>query len=174
MPKDEVKETEQQEHDDKGKVVVEADDEEQEGEASTGKRKRKRKRKKKASKQEEEEEEYAASEENTTEEGATKDLSTLTVYVEGIPFDVKPDQVKEFFVSHGVSDVVELARFGTVDRIWTRTTRFPRSAYEKALTLSRKHMGKRYLTIVAANSTSRSRTTTRQGLQNLVCQQLDL
>lgn len=133
--------------------------EEEEGEdaAAAGgtKRKRKRKRKKKSA------EDEGKSEEQTTEaESQETDKSKsveCTVYVEGIPFDASPDQVKEFFQTQGsIDDVLEMrlpqwqdsgrlrgyghVLFGSVE------------SFEKALTLSGKHLGKRYLTIQAANA----------------------
>lgn len=131
---------------------VEEETAELEGEKSGGsKRKRKRKRKKKAAEEPEEEQE-----ENDEEQPQTHNSVVCTVYVEGIPFDATPDQVKEFFASNGVEDVVEL-RLPT----WQDSGRLrgyghvlfdSETSYEKALKLSGKYMQKRYLTIQAANT----------------------
>lgn len=66
------------------------------------KRKRKRKRKSKSASTE-------TGDEKGSEESAIK-LASLdhTVYVEGIPFECTEDEVKEFFVSHGIDDVLQL------------------------------------------------------------------
>lgn len=77
-----------------------------EGEEST-KRKRKRKRKKKSS-------EASGSSESTNNanstDGGLDKLNSLehTVYVEGIPFVCKEEEVKNFFVSNGCEDVLQM------------------------------------------------------------------
>ena len=76
-----------------------------EGEEST-KRKRKRKRKKKSSEASGSSETNNA---NSTDGGLDK-LNSLehTVYVEGIPFVCKEEEVKNFFVSNGCEDVLQM------------------------------------------------------------------
>ncbi|OEU23243.1 hypothetical protein FRACYDRAFT_178914 [Fragilariopsis cylindrus CCMP1102] len=79
-----------------------------------------------------------------------------TVFVEGIPFDVPPEALREFFEkTHKISDVLEL-RLPT----WQDSGRLrgfghvrfgSKESYDKALTLSGKYLGRRYLTIQAAN-----------------------
>jgi nucleolin len=121
----------------------------EEAPAEGGKRKRKRKRKKKV-------QETEKTKENEQSERLDLDPVECTVYVEGIPFDSKPDQVREFFVSNDVSEVLEL-RLPT----WQDSGRLrgyghvlfgSKKSYEKALALSGKHLGKRYLTIEPANT----------------------
>jgi nucleolin len=122
-----------------------------------GKRKRKRKRKKKAADPGDESKNNDDGPEAQENDGASKDMVEQTVYVEGMPFDATPDQVKEFFSSKGgIDDIVEL-RLPT----WQDSGRLrgyghilfeSASSYEKALKLSGEHLGKRYLTIQAANS----------------------
>lgn len=134
-------------------VTADDDDEDDDGDenGTSGKRKRKRKRKKKVA-------ETDAEKTTNTKPQDTEPLSKVehTVYVEGIPFDATPDQVQEFFSKGGIEDIVEL-RLPT----WQDSGRlrgyghilFASSAsYEKALTLSGQNMGKRYLTIQAANT----------------------
>eukprot|EP00980_Cylindrotheca_fusiformis_P007555 scaffold1567_cov102-Cylindrotheca_fusiformis.AAC.6 len=116
------------------------------------KRKRKRKRKKKTVEKEGGEEH----DDGGDEEPQTHNSVACTIYVEGIPFDATPDQVKEFFVAHGVEDVVEM-RLPT----WQDSGRLrgyghvlfaSEESYAKALKLSGKYLQKRYLTIQAANA----------------------
>jgi RNA recognition motif-containing protein len=73
----------------------------------SGKRKRKRKRKKKTN--------AAAIDENATtgDKAADPSIDKLnsndhTVYLEGIPFVCTEDEVKQFFVSNGCEDVLQL------------------------------------------------------------------
>jgi nucleolin len=80
-----------------------------------------------------------------------------TVYVEGIPFESNPDEVKQFFVEQGgITDILEL-RLPT----WQDTGRLrgyghvafeSLESHQKALSLSGKHLGKRYLKIEAAKA----------------------
>jgi len=88
-----------------------------------------------------------------------------TVFVEGIPFDASPDDVRGFFVAgHGIpdKDVMEL-RLPT----WQDTGRLrgfghvrfaSTESYQKALGLNRKYMGRRYLSIQPAKSSSGNRS----------------
>ena len=73
----------------------------------SGKRKRKRKRKKKTN--------AASTDDNATTGDKTADPSIdklnsneHTVYLEGIPFVCTEDEVKQFFVSNGCEDVLQL------------------------------------------------------------------
>jgi nucleolin len=123
-------------------------------ELASGKRKRKRKRKKKDSAQDADDEIVK----DEVEEGGddTRNMVEHTAYVEGIPFHATPDQVKEFFVKAGIDDVVELrlptwqdsGRLRGYGHILFEST----ASYEKALKLSGQNLGKRYLTIQAANT----------------------
>ncbi|KAL3905235.1 MAG: hypothetical protein SGILL_009758, partial [Bacillariaceae sp.] len=113
------------------------------------KRKRKRKRKRKAGAAEDEDDVPAAATEQTT------DLSTHTVFVEGIPFDASAEDVKHFFSqSLQDKDLLEM-RLPT----WQDTGRLRgfghvrlagKEAYDKALALHRQYMGKRYLSVQPA------------------------
>jgi nucleolin len=134
---------------------TEGDGDDEEAVAAGGKRKRKRKRKKKSSSQDADAE---VVEEDGVDEGkhSTKHMVQHTVYVEGIPFDATPDQVKDFFVKGGIDDVVEL-RLPT----WQDSGRLrgyghilfeSEESFAKALTLSGQNLGKRYLTVQAANT----------------------
>lgn len=138
---------------DQDATYKEEDEEEGQGdnEQNASKRKRKRKRKKKTA---EETEDDAV--EDQHEHDPSKDMVHHTVYVEGIPFDATPDEVKDFFVQGDVHDVVEL-RLPT----WQDSGRLrgyghvlfeSKQSFEKALELSGRHLGKRYLTIQAANT----------------------
>eukprot|EP00526_Cylindrotheca_closterium_P014620 CAMPEP_0113619600 /NCGR_PEP_ID=MMETSP0017_2-20120614/9955_1 /TAXON_ID=2856 /ORGANISM="Cylindrotheca closterium" /LENGTH=279 /DNA_ID=CAMNT_0000529183 /DNA_START=35 /DNA_END=871 /DNA_ORIENTATION=+ /assembly_acc=CAM_ASM_000147 len=124
---------------------------ENEGTSEAPKRKRKRKRKKKKTEEEENEQEVDA-----VDEEHSQNSVECTVYVEGIPFDASPDQVKEFFVSNGIEDVKEM-RLPT----WQDSGRLrgyghvlfgSESSFKNALKLSGKYLQKRYLTIQAANA----------------------
>ena len=123
------------------------------GEGGT-KRKRKRKRKRKAGASD-----NAEGEEETIPATEQTDLSTHTVFVEGIPFDASVDDVKHFFLqSLQDSDILEL-RLPT----WQDTGRLRgfghvrlvgKEAYEKALALNRQYMGQRYLSIQPAKDST--------------------
>lgn len=132
--------------------------------APGGKRRRKRKRKSKNSADKVKEEvDGPDSSENVSQH---QDSVECTVYVEGIPFDATPEQVKEFFMSNGdIEDVVEL-RLPT----WQDSGRLrgyghvlfgSTASYEKALTLSGKYLGKRFLKVEPANK-PREETHSRQ------------
>ncbi len=88
----------------------EEDKEDEGGEGPEGsKRKRKRKRKKKSGNTAESSE--SSNNTDKTECGGGLDkLNSLehTVYVEGIPFVCTEDQVKDFFVSNGCEDVLQM------------------------------------------------------------------
>lgn len=77
------------------------EDDVQEEAAKPPKRKRKRKRKSK-------QEDGTAS--SQQQEGDDSKLSSLdlTVYVEGIPFDCSEEDVRDFFVSNGCEDILQL------------------------------------------------------------------
>ncbi|CAJ1966412.1 unnamed protein product [Cylindrotheca closterium] len=123
------------------------------GDASEApKRKRKRKRKKKGTENEGDD----GQEGDAVDQQHSQNSVECTVYVEGIPFEAKPDQVKEFFASHGIEDVKEM-RLPT----WQDSGRLrgyghvlfgSESSFKKALELSGKYLQKRYLTIQAANA----------------------
>ena len=152
--KDEPVEEPVEEHED-GDDSKEIDDEQQKPEGS--KRKRKRKRKKKSKDESEQVTEAENEEQEEEDETVQQNSVDCTVYVEGIPFDARPDDVKEFFESNGqITDILEL-RLPT----WQDSGRLrgyghihfaSQTSYDKALTLSGKHMGKRYLTIQPCNT----------------------
>jgi nucleolin len=152
--------------DDDKKEEDKKEEEEEEATAAAGGTKRKRKRKRKKAEKAPEEKE---TEEQQQQQHAVQHADSVerTVFVEGIPFDSTPDQVKEFFKSHDVSDVVEL-RLPT----WQDSGRLrgyghilfvSQDSYDKALALSGKYLQKRYLTIQPANApkngSSEARTT---------------
>ena len=129
------------------------DNEKEAAPSSSGKRKRKRKRKKKST-QEDDDDDNNNEEDN--QHIQPHNSVECTVYVEGIPFDAKPDQVREFFESNGVKDILEL-RLPT----WQDSGRLrgyghvlfeSEDSFQKALKLSGKYLQKRYLTIQAANA----------------------
>jgi nucleolin len=126
------------------------DAEEDDDAPAAGKRKRKRKRKNKTA------EEVTTNEIKNTPSTLLRDQVDHTVYVEGIPFDANADQVKEFFVSHGIIDVLEL-RLPT----WQDSGRlrgYGHVAFEseeskvKAVSLSGEFLQKRYLKIEPAKA----------------------
>lgn len=133
-----------------GEEDTEAAEEVNEAKKEAGsKRRRKRKRKKKKDDEKEDDNNEEAQPQHT-------DSVEHTVYVEGIPFDATPDQVKEFFESNGISNVMEL-RLPT----WQDSGRLrgyghvlfaSQESYNKALKLSGKYLQKRYLTIQPANA----------------------
>mmetsp|Transcript_94279 Transcript_94279/g.271662 ORF Transcript_94279/g.271662 Transcript_94279/m.271662 type:complete len:286 (+) Transcript_94279:59-916(+) len=120
----------------------------------TGKRKRKRKRKSKAAEAEPLIEVDTKGRSGSDE--SSKDLVERTIYVEGIPFDATQEQVKEFFINEGITDIAELrlptwqdsGRLRGYGHILFAST----SSYDKAIKLSGRHLGKRYLTIQAAQT----------------------
>lgn len=121
---------------------------------SIGKRKRKRKRKSKAA-----EADVVVDPDTQGRSGSdesSKDLVERTIYVEGIPFDATQEQVREFFSNEGITDFVELrlptwqdsGRLRGYGHILFAST----TSYDKAIQLSGRHLGKRYLTIQAAQT----------------------
>jgi nucleolin len=134
------------------------------GDGPGTKKKRKRKRKRKVGKDDDDddndddEENDNDNDNDGTAAAAQADAAMVqdTIFVEGIPFDVSPEAVREFFEkTHKISDVIEL-RLPT----WQDSGRLrgfghvrfgSKESYEKALTLSGKYLGRRYLTIQAAN-----------------------
>ena len=134
---------------------------------TAGKRKRKRKRKRKTDKSNDSDDDNDDGNDGERA-GATFDESALvqdTIFVEGIPFEKTRDEVREFFVDeHGIpsEDILEL-RLPT----WQDTGRLrgyghirfaSTESYNKALGLNRKYMGKRYLSIQPAKSSTGSRS----------------
>lgn len=84
-----------------------------------------------------------------------RDAVEHTVYVEGIPFDVTVDRVREFFESNGVDGILEL-RLPT----WQDSGRLrgyghvrlgSKESCDRALKLSGAYLNRRYLTIQPAN-----------------------
>ena len=130
------------------------DGNDKEKDESTGKRKRKRKRKSKATEPDVAVEVDAKGRSESDE--SSKDLVERTVYVEGIPFDATHEQVKDFFINEGITDIVELrlptwqdsGRLRGYGHILFAST----SSYDNAIKLSGRHLGKRYLTIQASQT----------------------
>ena len=94
----------------------EEDKEKAENEGEEGgksKRKRKRKRKKKNNENADESGEVGTSTDATNK----ADSVEHTVFVEGIPFVASEEQVKDFFTSNGITDIIEmrLPRYVIVD-----------------------------------------------------------
>jgi nucleolin len=143
------------------------DDDAQTDEPTKGKRKRKRKRKTKSA-EDEEKEKATGNNAGTSNSQPSSDLLRetsvdRTVYIEGLPFEATPDQLKEFFGTHEITDVLEM-RLPT----WQDTGRLRGyghvvfdtvESHTKALALSGKFLQKRYLTIQAAKAPKASSTT---------------
>mmetsp|Transcript_19231 Transcript_19231/g.27724 ORF Transcript_19231/g.27724 Transcript_19231/m.27724 type:complete len:267 (+) Transcript_19231:25-825(+) len=97
----------------------------------------------------------------------TNKLASLehTIYVEGIPFDCQEDAVKQFFVDHGCSDVLQMrlprwqdsGRLRGYGHIVFDTTTSRQTAITQ---LSGKHLGRRYLTIVEPKEQANTTTST--------------
>ena len=145
------------EHDDRHKPEDKSETIGEDG-AEGGKRKRKRKRKKNTTDSVDQ-----ARKKNdgpvpkTVVDGTARDMVELTVYVEGIPFDATPEQVKEFFVSKGgIEDIKELRLPTWQDsgrlRGYGHVVLDSETSYANALKLSGELLGKRYLTIQPANT----------------------
>jgi len=123
-----------------------------EGEKNT-KRKRKRKRKKKSGGDANGSSDANSNTDLTSEDGSNK-LQCLkhTVYVEGIPFEAKEDEVKNFFVENGCADVLQMrlqtwqdsGRLRGYGHVVFNTTESRDKAIKE---LSGKNLHKRYLTI---------------------------
>jgi len=150
--------------DDDDAVDVKNDDENVDGdneandavEGGTSKRKRKRKRKRKTKGEGDDDEEV---DEDDDDENNANDAVDHTVFVEGIPFDATPEDVKTFFVENGVEDVIELrlptwqdsGRLRGFGHIKLGSTQ----SYDVALKeVNGKYMGKRYLNVQPANAPS--------------------
>lgn len=122
-----------------------------------GKRKRKRKRKKKAAKDDD-----VVDSGNLDSSNINKfDSLDHTVFVEGIPFELKDDDIKEFFIENGVEDIIQM-RLPT----WQDTGRLrgfghivfdTTDSRNKALKeLNGKTLGRRYITIQEAKPSATS------------------
>jgi nucleolin len=132
--------------------------------ATASKRKRKRKRKRKTTNAEAEDEDDDKDDKDNEEEGNTNDDTANdavehTVFVEGIPFDCTPDDLKNFFAQNGVDDVIQLrlptwqdsGRLRGFGHVKLGSSR----SYDMAInTLNGQYMGKRYLNIQPANAPS--------------------
>ena len=127
-------------------------------EGGTSKRKRKRKRKRKT-KEGQGDVDEEGDEDDDNGNNTTNDAVEHTVFVEGIPFDATPEDVKTFFVENGVEDVIELrlptwqdsGRLRGFGHIKLGSTQ----SYEAALKeVNGKYMGKRYLNVQPANAPS--------------------
>lgn len=129
---------------------VENDEDQNDDDAQTGKRKRKRKRKKKTN------ESKADGSDDESDQPQHNDSVDCTIYVEGIPFDSSDEALKEFFVSNGIEDIVEmrLPKWQDSGRLrgYGHVLFASEASFKKALDLSGKHLGKRYLTIQEANT----------------------
>jgi nucleolin len=135
--------------DDEEPIKQPTEDAEDDDAPAAGKRKRKRKRKNKTV-------EEPTDEITNTPSTLLRDQVDHTVYVEGIPFESNANLVKEFFVKHGILDVLEL-RLPT----WQDTGRlrgYGHVAFEseeskvKAVSLSGEFLQKRYLKIEPAKA----------------------
>jgi nucleolin len=135
--------------DDEPKQPTEDAEEADDDAPAAGKRKRKRKRKNKTV-------EEVPDAITNTPSTLLRDQVDHTVYVEGIPFESNADQVKEFFVSKGILDVLEL-RLPT----WQDSGRlrgYGHVAFQseeskiKAVALSGEFLQKRYLKIEPAKA----------------------
>jgi len=133
------------------------------------KKKRKRKRKRKVDKEEDNDNDNDADNDDAAAviNQGPNPLVQDTIFVEGIPFDVTEQHVRDFFEkTHAtlhITDILEL-RLPT----WQDSGRLrgfghikfgSSDSYHKALTLNRKYMGRRYLTIQPAKGGSSSTTT---------------
>lgn len=90
-----------EDNDDEDRYPAKQEDEEEE-EDGAPKRKRKRKRKNK---------EIEANGSKPDQDSSTEaKLASLdhTVFVEGIPFDCSEEDLKEFFVTHGCGDIIQM------------------------------------------------------------------
>lgn len=130
---------------------VEGDNQEQEG---TDKKRRRRKRNRNKKNAEEEEENVSAPQLTSVDNERSNQVDR-TVFVEGIPYTAKPDDVREFFRQHGLEDIEDVRL-----PVWQDTGRlrgFGHVVFEslaskdKALELSGKYLQNRYLSISGAN-----------------------
>jgi len=140
------------------------------------KKKRKRKRKRKVETKEDENDDTNDDNEDQAGSALASAMVQDTIFVEGIPFDASPDDVRHFFVkAHGIpdEDVLEL-RLPT----WQDTGRLrgfghvrfsSTESYNKALELNRKYMGRRYLSIQPAKSSSGNRSGKSVEDPNITC-----
>ena len=129
------------------------------------KSKRKRKRKRKNKSTEANEEDSQGSEDKRSAKLASLDL---TVFVEGIPFDCSEQDVRDFFVSNGCEDVLELRlpRWQDSGRLrgYGHVVFDSEASRQRAVQdLHGKHLGKRYLSIQAPKT---PRENTTQGAAN--------
>lgn len=155
------------------------------GTGGASKRRRKRKRKRKTSSKEDDDgNDNEEAGENMNDDN--KDISYAvehTVFVEGIPFDATPEDVKTFFIQNGIDDVIELrlptwqdsGRLRGYGHIKLGSTQ----SYDVALKeVNGKYMGKRYLNIQPANAPSskltQSVTTTSSSSSQPDCKVLFL
>ena len=152
--------------------VKQEGEEEQEPTSSTGeegekkrKRKRKRKRNKESTDNNDDDDDKDDGKERKKDD-ASNALSAVddkksrevdrTIYIEGIPFDSKEASVREFFTKHGIDESsLEDVRLP----VWQDSGRLrgyghivldTADNYQKALALSGEYLGRRYVTIQAA------------------------
>lgn len=138
--------------------LVEGEKQEQ-GETDKKRRRRKRNRNKKNA--EDQDEENVSAPQPSSADSERSSQVDRTVFVEGIPYTAKPDDIREFFQQHGLKDMEDvrlpvwqdtgrLRGFGHV--VFTSLT-----SKEKALELSGKYLQNRYLSISAANKPKEQR-----------------
>jgi nucleolin len=128
----------------------EQDEVEEENVKEKSKRKRKRKRKKHGVKGDEDDVDEAR---NIDLEEKLHSLDH-TIYVEGLPFDATEEEVREFFVSGGCTDIVQLRlpRWQDSGRLrgYGHVVFDSRESRQKAIAeLNRKNLGARYVSIQA-------------------------
>lgn len=136
----------------------ETNEPEQDGDKKT-KRKRVRKRKKKSK--------SAASEKNekdTTSHEVKCQSLDYTIYVEGLPFECSEDEVKDFFVQNGCTDVIQmrLARWQDTGRLrgFGHIVFDTTDSRNKAISdLNGMNLNRRYLNIKEPNSVSTQSNT---------------
>jgi nucleolin len=127
----------------------------------TDKKRRRRKRNRNKKNAEDQEGEKVATPQLTSIESERSSQVDRTVFVEGIPYTAKPDDIREFFQQHGLEDIEDvrlpvwqdtgrLRGFGHV--VFTSLT-----SKDKALALSGKYLQNRYLSISAANKPKEQR-----------------
>ena len=133
--------------------LVEGDQQEQ---AETDKKRRRRKRNRnKKNADGKEEEENASTSQPTSIESERSSQVDRTVFVEGIPYTAKPNDIRDFFQQHGLEDIEDVRL-----PVWQDTGRLRGFGHvvftsvaskDKALECSGKYLQNRYLSISAAN-----------------------
>ena len=139
-----------------GGTVGEEQEDSEDDARRAAKQKRKRKRKREAQQAELvaiDEERLRRNAESKKARADVSDFTANTVYVEGMPYDTDETAVTEFFApSCGAIKSVRIARFQDTGRGrgYGHVEFAGRRGVEKALELSGKHMGARYVTVKLA------------------------